>query len=61
MNLNNDEKCIFEREPLEKLTEENQLVSFDHKGFWQCMDTIRDCDQLNEKWNKKMLNGKFAK
>ena len=57
--LNNDEKCIFEREPLEKLTEENQLVSFDHKGFWQCMDTIRDNDQLNEKWNKKNAEWKI--
>lgn len=33
---------IFEREPLEKLAAEGELMSFMHKGFWQCMDNARE-------------------
>ncbi len=32
----------FEREPLERLAAESQLVAYRHSGFWQCMDTLRD-------------------
>ena len=32
------DNTVFEREPLEKLAEEGQLMSYMHKGFWQCMD-----------------------
>ena len=39
--------CIFEHEPLQRLTEENQLAVHVHKGFWQCMDTYRDYQLLN--------------
>jgi glucose-1-phosphate cytidylyltransferase len=39
--------CILEREPLERLAKEGQLVAYKHDGFWQCMDTIRDRDYLN--------------
>ena len=34
-----DDSCILEREPLEKLAEEGNLMCYQHKGFWQCMDT----------------------
>lgn len=37
---------IFEQEPLEKLVAEGQLMSYVHKGFWQCMDTVREHDYL---------------
>lgn len=40
--------CIFEREPLEKLAAEGQLMSYKHKGFWQCMDTKREMDILQK-------------
>ena len=40
--------CIFEREPLEKLAAEGQLMSYMHKGFWQCMDNKREMDMLND-------------
>ena len=33
---------VFERNPLEKLAEEGQLMSYPHKGFWQCMDNVRE-------------------
>ena len=42
----------FEREPLERLAAEGQLKTYRHEGFWQCMDTGRDRDMLNEMWNK---------
>ena len=40
--------CIFEREPLEKLAEEGELMSYKHKGFWQCMDNKREMDILQK-------------
>ena len=39
---------VFEREPLEKLAKEGQLMSYMHKGFWQCMDTKREMDMLEK-------------
>ena len=47
--LNGDD-CIFEKEPLRKLAEEGQLMSYQHKGFWQCMDTLREKNQLEKLW-----------
>lgn len=49
--VSDDINCIFERLPLEKLAAEGELVAYNHDGFWQCMDTVRDCEQLNDKWN----------
>lgn len=40
------DNTIFEQAPLEKLAAENQLMSFSHKGFWQCMDHKREMDML---------------
>lgn len=38
---------ILEREPLENLTKDGQLMAYKHEGFWQCMDTVRDRDVLD--------------
>jgi glucose-1-phosphate cytidylyltransferase len=38
----------FEREPLERLSREGQLMAYQHHGFWQCMDTLRDKLYLEE-------------
>lgn len=40
--------CIFEREPMERLAAEGQLMSYKHKGFWQCMDNKREMDILQK-------------
>jgi len=40
----------FEREPLERLAKDGQLMAYRHYGFWQCMDTIRDRKLLEELW-----------
>ena len=38
----------LEKSPLEKAAKKNQLYAFKHNGFWQCMDTKRDKDNLEE-------------
>ena len=41
---------MWEDEPLEKITAKNELVAFKHKGFWKCMDALRDKLELEELW-----------
>ena len=41
---------MWEEEPLEKLTADKQLAAYKHKGFWKCMDALRDKIELNELW-----------
>ena len=43
----------LERDPLENVAIKNQLMAYKHEGFWQCMDTKRDKDYLEELWLKK--------
>ncbi len=40
----------FEKEPLERLAADGQLMAYQHEGFWQCMDTLRDKYLLNDLW-----------
>lgn len=40
----------FERGPLERLAEDGQLMAYHHRGFWQCMDTLRDVRMLEQIW-----------
>jgi glucose-1-phosphate cytidylyltransferase len=44
------DKTIWERDPLETLVQEKQLMVFPHKGYWQCMDTLRDKQLLEQEW-----------
>ena len=44
------DETIFERDPLERLAADGQLVAFRHEGFWQCMDTLRDLRLLESHW-----------
>lgn len=44
------DSTVFEREPLSRLAQEGQLTAFKHDGFWKCMDTQRDKEQLEEMW-----------
>ena len=53
------DETVFEREPLERLAEDGQLMSYLHTGFWQCMDNKREKDLLermletgNAPWKK---------
>ena len=45
--IKNDE-VMLEREPLEILSQESELMAYKHEGFWKCMDTKRDLETLNE-------------
>lgn len=46
-----DDSTMLEREPIEKIASEGQLMSYKHSGFWQCMDTLRDKEKLEDLWN----------
>ena len=46
-----DDSTIFEREVLPKMAKDEQLSAFRHEGFWQCMDTIRQKQHLEELYN----------
>lgn len=43
----------FERYPMEKLASDGQLMAYRHNSFWQCMDTIRDVNYLEEIWDSE--------
>ena len=43
-----NDKTFLEKEPLEKVTKMNELLAYKHQGFWQCMDTKRDKDKLDQ-------------
>ena len=51
-NLIDGDGTLLEREPLEKATNNKELMAYMHEGFWQCMDTKRDHDFLEDLWNK---------
>ena len=51
LSLIKGDKTIWEQEPLIQLAQEGQLMAFEHKGFWQPMDTQRDHHFLEELWN----------
>lgn len=49
-NYIDGDKTVFEKDPMIKLADDNQLMSYQHKGFWQCMDTKREKDILEKRW-----------
>ena len=54
-NYLSEKNCIWEREPLEKIAKESQLIAFKHEGFWHAMDTLRDKNYLQEIWNSNQV------
>lgn len=52
INLIDNDTTIWEREPLEDLARSKELMAFQHNGFWQSMDTLREKNLLNELWDK---------
>ena len=47
-----DDATVLEKKPLETVAKLNQLMAYKHSGFWQCMDTVREKQLLEELWNK---------
>jgi glucose-1-phosphate cytidylyltransferase len=41
----------WEKDPMEKLARDGQLIAYRHEGFWQCMDTLRDRRLLEDLWD----------
>ena len=54
MDYISGDETVWERDPLEKISKNRQLMAYKHKGFWHPMDTLRDKNYLNEIWK----NGK---
>jgi len=46
-----DEQSSWEGEPLSALAEQGELMAYEHEGFWQPMDTLRDRNRLEQLWN----------
>ena len=61
INFIKGDKTYLEQEPFKLVTKKKQMIAFRHKGFWQCMDTLRDKKILEKKLNKKILNKKKKK
>lgn len=54
-----EDHTIWEKDPLERLSSENQLSAFLHKGFWHPMDTLRDKNYLEELWAAELAPWKI--
>jgi glucose-1-phosphate cytidylyltransferase len=50
MDYITDDQTSLERDPLERLAADGQLMSFCHAGFWQPMDTLREKQLLESLW-----------
>jgi glucose-1-phosphate cytidylyltransferase len=50
--LNREDECILEKDSIEKLSADNELMVYKHEGFWQCCDTFRELEILNNLWNQ---------
>jgi len=48
--IDNNDTVVWEKEPLERLSEEGKLSAFKHTGFWGCMDTLRDKINFEHIW-----------
>ena len=48
-----DDQTVFEQEPLSSLVRDGELIARVHDGFWQCMDTLREKQQLEKLWNSE--------
>ena len=48
--LSEEPDCILERAPMERCAQDKKMKAFEHTGFWQCMDTFRDWENLEKMW-----------
>ena len=53
LNYIKSDKTYLERSPLEKVAKNKEVIAYKHEGFWQCMDTKRDKDNLEKTFKKK--------
>jgi len=50
--LPDDPSLVLEQEPIRKAVKDGELAAYVHEGFWQCMDTAREHQLLNDMWKK---------
>ncbi|WP_296876980.1 glucose-1-phosphate cytidylyltransferase [Thomasclavelia sp.] len=50
-DLIDNDSIVFEQEPMSSLVKNHELMAYIHKGYWQCMDTLREKQQLEKLWN----------
>tara|TARA_B100001057_G_C22762046_1_gene916216 strand:- start:155 stop:925 length:771 start_codon:yes stop_codon:yes gene_type:complete len=50
IDLIDSDQCVWEQEPLQTLAQKGELFSFEHSGFWQPMDSLRDKNYLEDLW-----------
>lgn len=48
--IHNGDATIFEQDPLKTLAQDGELYAYHHYGFWKCMDTLRDKNELTQMW-----------
>lgn len=58
-NYIKDDSTVFESDVLELLAAEKQLTSYKHHGFWECMDTVKERNNLNNLWNTNKAEWKI--
>ncbi|MGH8603870.1 MAG: sugar phosphate nucleotidyltransferase, partial [Gammaproteobacteria bacterium] len=51
LNYIKGDETIWEREPVERLVQEGQLMGYRHQGFWSCMDTLKEKNMLEGLWS----------
>ena len=51
MDYISGDEAVLEKEPLETAAKNGQLMAYKHEGFWQCMDTVREKEQLEKMWS----------
>ena len=52
-NYITDDRTVWEQEPLNNLAKDGQIMAYEHHGFWQPMDTLRDKNHLEELWERR--------
>ncbi len=57
--LSVDDFCDLEIGPLEQIAKEGQMMIYKHRGFWACMDTLRDMEYLNKLWDEGLAKWKL--
>lgn len=58
MDYIDDDATIWERRPVEQLSQDGQLMGYRHYGFWSCMDTLKERNLLEDLWNSGKANWK---
>lgn len=51
INYIDNDQTIWEKDPCENLAKDNQMVAYQHHGFWQCVDTLHELRQLRQLWD----------